>query len=324
MKNNEKEEVLEEQTSEEIADLSEENVESKEVKVSEKKKVKRKGILIAVASIASIFLILVIVFGVSAIKRNQIIKQADSLVSMEKFEDGIAMYDSILSEKYSPAIIVKKDRAIKLMESYEKFEKGIEAFDDDEKEKAIKNLSKVDKEDKKRYKEAMEKLKEIEEVVVMEIEELINSEKLEEASKEIGKYIKLLPDSVDLQNAKEAIVAKNIDIENEVKAEEQAQKDQEAAEAKAAKNEAANRRKKEEAMMIADNLRYTTKSIITTEANLRDAPTLKGNIIDVLPRGTDVYINDTQIETADRIWCQVDYGYGYGWISYNTMNYSMP
>lgn len=67
---------------------------------------------------------------------------------------------------------------------------------------------------------------------------------------------------------------------------------------------------------------------MTETDNLRAAPTLKGKLITALPRGTEVYIIETQVESASRIWCKVE-AYPYndyyvGWITYNTMNYSLP
>lgn len=286
-------------------------------------KVINKKVIIAVTSAASLVLIVSIIFGASIFKENKIIKQADSLISIEKYEDAIALYENLLSKKYIPALVTKRDSAMELMESNENFEKGIEAFDDDDKRNAIKYFSRIPESDKKKYEEATEKLSDLEEVTIMEIEDLIESGNLDEANKIVNEHLKLSPDSIDMKNAKETIASKYTEDENEAKAEEQAQKNQEIAQADAANNEAANRKKKEDAQSIANHLMGSYKTIISEEANLRDAPTLKSNVYYTVPRGTEVYISDTQIESSDRIWCQVSTDYGTGWISYNTMNYKI-
>ncbi|WP_342536166.1 SH3 domain-containing protein [Sporosarcina sp. FSL K6-3508] len=85
---------------------------------------------------------------------------------------------------------------------------------------------------------------------------------------------------------------------------------------------------KDEAVRIADSLQGTNQTIVTGKGNLRNAPTLNGDVITALPRGTEVYIIDTQVESAERIWCKVEVYLSnsnyVGWISYNTMNYTLP
>lgn len=299
-----------------------------------KKKGINKKIFIPVVSAASLVLIVLLIFGVSAFKRNKTISQADSLISIEKYEDGIAIYDQLLSNKYIPALVAKRDAAMELMESDENFEKGMEAFDDDDKKNAVKYLSKVPKTDKKKYKEAQEKLNDLEDVTAMEVEELIDGGNLDEASKMLNQYLKLFPDNTDLQNAKDTIASKHTESENEAKAEEENQKDQEIAAANAAANaakaqadkansEAASRRKINDADVIANNLRGSNRTITSKQANLRDAPAINSNVYATVPQGTQVYISHTQVESSSRIWCKVSTSYGSGWISYNTMNYTI-
>ena len=319
--------------------LDESKIEKQDVKI---KKSINKKLIIAASSIASILLLITMILGVSSFKRNQTLKQAESLISMGKFEEAIAIYDNLLMKKYIPELIVKKDAVIELMESEENLQKGLEAFDDDNTSKSVKYLSKVPKTDKARYKKALEKLEELEESTAIRVEDLIGSGNIDEATKIVNEYLKLSPDSVDMQNAREDIEAKRVEIENQAKADEQAKKDQEAAAveatakaeqaaaaavAQAAKAEqaaAASYRTNEEARRIASNLKGTYQTIISGEANVRSAPTKKASVIGTLSRGSRVYIYDTSVESSERIWCQVrsDY-YSSAWISYNTMNYKI-
>lgn len=239
------------------------------------KEVINKKILITIAGIA---LVVVFIFGLTTFKRNKTIQQADSLISIERYEEGIVIYDNLLSKKYIPQLITKRESAVQLMESKEIFEKGVKAFDDNDSKNAIKYLSKVSENDNKRYKEAEDKLKDLEELTDIKVDELIEKNKIDKAN-----------------------------------AEKQSQQNQ----------KVANVRKKDEAQSIASNLRKSYRSIISEGANLRDAPTIKSNVYNTVPRGSEVYIIDTQIESSDRIWCRVDTDYGSGWISYNTMNYTI-
>lgn len=300
---------------------------------------KKKGnrqLVIGIVGVVSVSLLIFMVFGVSAIKKNKIIKQADAFIAMERFEDGIAIYDNILSDDYSNDIMAKRDAAIELMESDENFKKGLEAFEDENINKAIKYLSKVPKSDKKRYEKALAELKDIEEATIMEVDELIESEDLDKAIKIVNTYLKAAPDNIKMQNAKDSINAKYTEAEKQAKAEEEDRKNKETEAITAAKNaeaEAINtsknaeisQRKRDEIQSTANNIIGSYKSIIAKEANLREAPTLKSRVLVTLSRGTNVYIHDTQIESSDRIWCLVNVeGYSEsGWISYNTMNYTM-
>lgn len=330
--NNTKEQDLDQtQQLEPIEDTNNQSQSNLDQENIEPSKPLNKKLIIGLASVGSIFLLIGLIFGVSAFQKNQTIKQADSLISMEKFEDGIALYDQLLMKKYIPAIVSKRDLAIELMESEENLKKGTEAFDDDNKPKAIKHLSKIPKGDKKRYNKALEMLEELEESAVADIESLVGANSLDEASKMVTEYLRLYPDSVDIQNAEQDIISKRSEAENQAKAQEQAQKDKAAADAKAAQasvqsqaNQAASNMKKEEARNVASYVIGTTRAITSKEANLRSSPTLNGDIHYTLSRGEKVYIQNTQIENSNRIWCYVRDQYSnYGWISYNTMNNSI-
>ena len=306
-------------------------MEEKKSSMPVKKDVSKKTLII-LSSVAVVFLLVAGVFANSYVKKSQTIKTADAFISMDKFDEGIAIYENILTSGAVPAIILKRDSAIELMDSKENYDKGITAFDNDNIGKAVKHLSKVPKSDVKRFKEASDKLSEIEDTASVLVEELINSGDLDGASKLVNDYLKSSPDSESMQNAKDTIATRRTESENQAKAEEskakeaeQSKKDADAAAQKKAANSAASENKKSEARTIARNIIGTYKPILTSEANLRIAPSLNSDIILKIPRGEDVYIHDTQLESSNRIWCRVSVDYGYeGWVSYNTMNYSMP
>lgn len=293
----------------------------------EEKKKTPKGLIMAIAGISSIILIVLIFFGVRYFNEQKMIKQADSFIAIEKFEDGIYIYDNLLSKKYSLEIINKRSAAVELMEADENLKKGVEAYEENDINRAVRHLLKVPKEDEKRYKLALEELALIESDVLAEIERLIDYEDLDEAKEVANNYLKSDPKNVKVQNVKNAIDSQQAESEKQARMEKENQEAEALELANKAEREAEDARKKAEARNEANNIVGSYKSIIAENANLRDTPSLKGGVILVLPRGTNVYIHETQIENEDRIWCYVsvdDYDYyESGWISYNTLNYNI-
>lgn len=222
--------------------------------------------------------------------------------------------------------MIKRDAAIEFMESKEDYEKGISAAEDGDTAKAIKYLSKVPKKDQKRYKKAVEELEDIEEVMALEVQDIIDKGELSEAKKIVNTYLKIVPNSVKMKIKMDNIHAKNTEAEKRIKAAEQAQKNKEAEALVEVKKFEEIQNKNNEAANTASSLVGTYKSVVSEVGNLRDAPSLKGNLLAALPRGTNVYIHDTQVESPTLIWCLVEpqgYYRGVGWLSYNTMNYRL-
>lgn len=307
------------------------------------KKSVNKKLWIGVAVLVLASLLIFTSIAVPRRNKNKAIEQADSLIAMGKFEEGIAMYEKMINEEYSDEIMDKRYAAIELMESEENLKKGIEAYEDGELNKAIKFLSKVSESDSQRYKKAKEELENIEEDALIDIDELINKGSLEEAEKVTDTYLKAWPKNKNIQNAKERIIAKGTEVKKQEELQEQerivqeqeriaqeqakiaADKKREEEKVAAAKKEENSKNSKEETQKTADSIMGTYKSIVSKQANLREAPTLDSKIVATLKRGTMVYIGDTQVESADRIWClvYVDDEASSGWVSYNTMNYSI-
>ena len=67
----------------------------------------------------------------------------------------------------------------------------------------------------------------------------------------------------------------------------------------------------------------TNQSITSGSAYVRTGPSKSSSVITSIDRGSTVYVEDTYVESADRIWCKVSFGGTVGWISYNTMNYTI-
>ncbi|WP_099190622.1 hypothetical protein [Tepidibacter mesophilus] len=162
---------------------------------------KKKKIFILVTAI--IFLVLAGTlgsYGVSTFKKTKALEQADALVSMEKYKDGIIMYENILSKKYNKVIADKRDLAIELMESKENYKKAMEFFDAGEYQKAITFFSRISKNDKKRYGETSKTLSSIEENIFQEIKDEFELGNEKEAIDRLNEYLKAVPTSVEAKN----------------------------------------------------------------------------------------------------------------------------
>lgn len=294
----------------------------------------------AIMGVVGLVLVLVIIFGgvrISIAKRNKEIQRADNFVAMGNYQNAISIYDNALNKKYSDDLLAKRDRALELMESQENLRAGLEAYEEDDIVRAIKLLSKVSAEDEKSYEQASSELANIEEYALVDIEELIEKDQLDQAEVLVNTYLKAWPKNVKMKNAKDEIQAKHIEAKKQAENEENDRKNKESeavvaakqAEADAiteSKNIEKSKAKREEVESTASGIIGSYKSIISDQANLRSAPTLNSKVLTTLSKGTNVYIYDTQVESSERIWCLVevlDYHIS-GWISYNTMNYTIP
>jgi len=270
---------------------------------------------IAIIAVVSVVVLIVGVFGFGVIQRMKTIEQANALVSMEKYKDGIAMYEKLLSKNYDKAVADRRDRAIELMESKANYEKAMEFCEKEDYKKAIACFMKVSKNDKKRYSETSEQMNAIEEQIIAQIKDEFEYGDDVYAMDMLNDYLKAVPNSTAAKNLKDDL--------RFAKEEEKTKQEQELAEAE---RQAAEEEKASEASYTAYNVSGTYQTIIAKNANLRVAPKLDADVITTVPQGSECYVYETKIETAERIWCQVeyvdDYGeYYVGWVSYNTMNY---
>lgn len=310
--------------------------------------------------ILAIVVIAASVFFFTVIKDKRMIEQADSLVAIEQYDNGIEMYDNILTKKYSDDVMEKREHAIELREENESYQLGMDALDDEDSFKAIKYFSKVPASNKKLYQKATDNILDIEETTSLEVEELIERKDFNEAYKVVNNYLKAAPDSEEMSEMKKTLITSEKKFKNKnsvAKVEEEkkvaqakSEEEKKVAEAKIEEEKQAkvieDEKRKQEAKaiasaekketeqeelkkrhVIANNILNTYQTVVTEPGNLRAAPTLEGAMVAALPKGTELYIMDTHVENLKRTWCEVevevDGMYYTGWISYNTMNYSI-
>lgn len=255
------------------------------------------------------------IFGYKTAKKNKTISQADSLVAIEKYQDGIGLYENLLSESYDKDVAARREKAVELMESKANYEKAMEFLDAQDHKGAIRYFLKVSPNDKKRYGETAQNMSEIEETLLEQIRYDFDYGNEDGAIQSLDEYLKTVPTSVAAKNLKDDLKF----TQEEAKA--KAKREQEEAEKKAAE-EAAALETEWEAYNIVD----TYQTIVAKNANLRIAPKLDADVVMTIPQGAEVYIYDTKVENSERFWCQIRYYDEYGdlcngWISYNTMNY---
>lgn len=255
------------------------------------------------------------VYGFNTVKRTKTLQQAEALVSMEKYKDGIIIYENMLSKKYNKSIADKRDLTIELMESKENHTKAMELFDAGEYQKSIKFFSRISKNDKKRYGETSKTLSSIEENIFQEIRDEFELGNEKDAIDRLSDYIKAVPTSVEAKNLKDELKfsMKEAKKNEEMKIEE-------------AKKMAEEEEKLNAIECTAYSVDDTYQTIIAKNANLRVAPKLGAAVITTIPEGSECYVMETKVENAERFWCKVECydnsgEYYTGWVSYNTMNY---
>lgn len=290
------------------------------------------GTLITIFTTVALTVVVIVFFGLSTIKENKEIKQADSLVEMKKYEEGISIYDNILDKYFfeNDYLISKRDLAIELMKS-----------DENQKIEVLEEAQVASE-------EAVEESGDNEEDILAEVEDLIENGNLLEAENIVDTYLVEWPNSIEMKNMKDTIVAKNEEIEKQAeedkiiaaRAEEERMIEQAKAEEEDRRNEEAkaeqakaeqdkknkedkkNEEDKKKDESIPKDIVGSNRLITSHKANLREEPSLEGTIFRVLRKGAKVQVLDTKVENSDRTWCLVklEGSSEQGWISYNTMN----
>lgn len=245
-------------------------------------------------------------------------QQADLYKSMGEYEKAIEIYNQLIDKTHKVVYVEQKKQAEELIASRDAFEEGMEAAEQEDITLALKLLSKVPEQDEERYEEASKKMQVLGKQYLADVNQEMQNGNFDYALGMIEEYQKILPDSKTAKDLKVKIIQKKTEYEN-----------QQLAQAEARKAESDKKVRLTETKIDAQNIIGTYQTVVTAEANIRSAPRIGDNIIAKLYQGAELYILDTKVESASRIWCKVrfyDSWYGdyyEGWVSYNTMNYSL-
>lgn len=249
---------------------------------------------------------------------SKIKEQAELYKSMGEYEKALEVYNQLIDKTHKVVYVEQKKQIEELIVSQDNFEKGMKAAEEEDITLALKLLSKVSERDKERYEEASKKMQILGKQYLADVDKELQSGNFDYASELIEDYQKILPDSKTAKELKMQIIEKKTAYEN-----------QKVAQAAAQKAESDKKVRLTETKIDAEKIIGTFQTVVTEEANIRSAPRIGDNIIAKLKQGAELYILDTKVESASRIWCKVRFydpwysDYYEGWVSYNTMNYSL-
>lgn len=271
---------------------------------------KKKYFIIGGIVILVIALIVASLFFKKKIEISSLEKKAQSLAEMEDYDEALKVYSDLYTKtgdvKYKSSrnqIAIKKEAADTIKDAKEQEQNGNLV-------KAIVLFKMIPKEDVKNYQYASSQIDSLKQEVIRKVSSLIDSGNNTEASSILSDYISIVSDdkkAIELykkisgKNDKEVekvVVQKNVPV---VISDNSSNSDSRGLRAA---NEAAS--------AITNTYQYITSG----QANVRSSPSKGSSVVGTLSRGDEVYIQDTYVESASRIWCKTNLG----WISYNTMN----
>lgn len=119
--------------------------------------------LVAIIFILAIIMSIVSIGIFKAVKKNDKIQEAHIYISLEKFEDGIKIYDELLKNGNDSEIAHRKKIAIDLKDAKINFERGKKALDLGDLGSAKSYFEKVSELDSERFEESKQELKKLKE-----------------------------------------------------------------------------------------------------------------------------------------------------------------
>lgn len=257
-------------------------------------------------------------FGYRYYQYHSLEKETEIYVGMENYENAVELYEKLIEISHKMEYANRKKEIEELIESKRSFEEAMKAKNDGNITSSLKNLILVSAKDTTRYEIAQKEMSNLGKQYLSNANKEIEQKNFDYALSLIEEYQKILPDSKTAQDLKISLNKKRAIFENE---QDQKRREEEA------------RALEEERIASLESTAYeligTTQTIVTIEANVRSAPRQGNNSVGIIKQGSDVYIMDTKIEDNNRIWCKVRYYdadkmiYVEGWVSYNTMNYSI-
>ncbi len=265
---------------------------------------KKMVLFVAVGVIALIVVIFGGIFINKKIQISSLTSKAEKFVEMQDYDEAIKIYSELYTKTGDVEYKSKKNQMLLKKETKNILEEAKSNEQKGEYVKAIALYKQITEDDVDNYKLAKSKITSLKSDVLKKASALIDSGNNSSASTYLSDYLNNVPDDKDAVNLMKKITGKT---ETEIK---QVVVTQPASTSSSGLNAA-----KATARNITDTYQYITSS----EANLRVSPSKSSAVVGTLYKGSSVYVYSTYIESASRIWCKTDGG----WISYNTMNYSI-
>ncbi|WP_164845504.1 SH3 domain-containing protein [Anaerosphaera multitolerans] len=253
-------------------------------------------------SIIALLLVVVLIFAFQISKSllsNRDISNAKTLISQGKYEDALKVLNKIENEKLQDEVQAEIEKTQKLMESQRYFDLGNSLILQDKYIEAIKNFNKVSSEDSINFASSQDKIEELEKIILNKANTEYTNGNYEKALSMVNEYLAAVPESANATNLKNQIIG--------TQSEEEKTEEEELISGSLIDEEAVELDKnRAEMTKKAEALLNTFQKVVAEKANLRAEPSTDAKIITVLPTDSDLYIQETQIEGSERIWCKVE------------------
>lgn len=274
---------------------------------------KSKFSLKSIAKIFGTFLILIIlIFLGRNIYTARQIALAKSMIESGEYQKAYESYQKISYLNPMKDMDREIQKVKELIESDNNFNSAKEKVLAGEYLAALSDYKKVIGEDEKNYRQAGENMEMLENLILEKALNEYREGNKDKALSMLNEYLIISPESVrasnllaDINSDREARLSK--DIKEEFEEDKKQGKDG------------------LEINKLSDSLLHTFQKVTAEKANLRTDPSVDADIVRILKKGTDLYIEETKIEGKERIWCYVqaknqEDGNSYrGWISHKTL-----
>lgn len=264
---------------------------------------KKKIILIVVIIIAIIIISIGGFFGYKKMQISSLEKKAESFVDVEDYTEAIKIYSELYTKTGNVNYKTKNNQLKIKKEIFDLMEEAKKEEQKGEYVKAIALYKQIPQDDGDTFSKAKSKIDSLKSESLKQVSSLIDAGNTSTASNLLSDYLQSIPDDKKAINLMKKISGK----------EEYEVKKQVVITGSSSSNSSSNIGA---AYNIAKNITGTTQTIYSSEANIRTAPSKSAAVAGTVRRGDSVFVYDTYVESASRIWCQIDSG----WISYNTIN----
>lgn len=275
---------------------------------------KKKKIKILSMVVAVIVLLFVCFFGFKMYQTSAEVKKAEKLVQIGNYDEAEAIYSNLYMKTGDSKYNTEREKVGVLKENKNHIKDAKSSFESDSYADAIAEYKKIDESDKESYKIAQEGIEEATNKAIYAIEKSIKDGDTYTAKSQYDDLDKVMSGDPRLKkledklNSKEknttangqTIIFKTAGIDN-------------------ISDDSMKRRVES----YSNGIIGTYQSVTAGEANIRTGPSKGSSIITSISRGSTVYVEDIYVESSERIWCKITYGGREGWISYNTMNYTI-
>lgn len=251
-----------------------------------------------------VILALIVIGGIFAKGKMEISslnKKAENFVEIKDYEEAAKIYSDLYAKTGDVEYKSKKNQMDIMAETKTNMDEAKNLEQQGEYVKAIALYKQIPAEDKDNYKKASDRINSLKSDVVKKASAFIDSGNTASASSLLSEYLGLVPDDKSASDLYKKVSGKtDAEVKQVITREVTSQPSSNLSVANA----------------TANSIRNSYQYVTAGEANVRSGPSKSSSSVRVLYKGEEVYVYDTYVESASRIWCKIDGG----WISYNTLN----